>query len=633
MILVHVTPVRVTLHEKSFENFYQKVKTARHSLPDSSPMELQQVWKSELKKLLHDHPGVYLNITTDDSDQISSIFWMSQYQKTKYEKYCDFVSFDDTYKVFDDSRAILFEGFLRDGEGALVCFAQCLHYAQDKAVYDQILRDIERCGHRLPEVVMVDQDAAVIAALESQWPATSVEYCVFHDLKNTMSHFRGGLNEQNMDAKEKMQQVDLFTKDINVALSLPREDLCLAAWDQLIMKYAKTSAFRKYLHDKRAKLSRIAAFSKITHFNYGRKSTSDAEVGHKNTKDALRTVAGCHLGRQTPRTFVQGINYFLQLQIQRNNGHMFNNQQYRVSFKQRLSQTESTIFDEILQTYAKHVTVKCMSIMIDEITKTTNLNTIEVSVADLDLVKKRTVDLKMFTAPSEFLPQLMLDTLNANKECILYKVRKNQSHETHYVSVMTTKGFIACTCAYDKEMGVPCAHIFGVFKRHHVPLHLMLVNSRWFRDESTCTATTIKLVYVKPKESDIQTIPWMQTYRANLATSKMELELQSQAQVFENIQTLVNQLQSVTRPLSTSSLECLKDVTYLLGRCVEGETGHKDLPTCTPITHSIHIPGKLPRKAQTDELSTAKRVKTASQTYKESSQRDKVLNMDDDDFI
>jgi hypothetical protein len=254
---------------------------------------------------------------------------------------------DDTYRVYRDENAILFEAFARDDSGDLICVAQCLHFNKDTSVYSQILQDIEQCTKCVPDVVMVDQDQAVIAALQECWPTTEIQYCIYHDKNNIQSHFRGTI-QGNMQKEEREEYISKFTTDLNYCLYLPTEDLTMACWDLLVLQYGTTTNFRRYLQNKKTDLIRIAAFNKIQKFDYGRLSTSDAETGHKSTKDTLRTMAGYHIGCQSAHTFLHGVKYFLEKQMERDIQSDVQNKQRKFSMVSKLSETESKIFGTII---------------------------------------------------------------------------------------------------------------------------------------------------------------------------------------------------------------------------------------------------------------------------------------------
>lgn len=141
--------------------------------------------------------GWFYKHEVDGDNRLTRIFWMSPEQRKLYRQYCDMVVADTTFKTNRFNMA-LHCFVVVDSEFKTRLVATALTAQETEADNIWILSQLEVACEKLPDVLMVDNDAAMDAASANYATSTHVINCIWHINNNLKSKLNSRLGKEGM---------------------------------------------------------------------------------------------------------------------------------------------------------------------------------------------------------------------------------------------------------------------------------------------------------------------------------------------------------------------------------------------------------------------------------------------------
>lgn len=174
-----------------------------------------------------ENPSFFYSIQLDCEDSISNVFWADDTMIVDYDHFGDVVCLDARYRKDEDFMPFVqFLGL--DHHRQLVVFGAALMYDDSFDSIKWLLETfIETMSGKKPKVIHIDQDAAIIQAIDSVLPGVSHRVCVWQMYQNALKH----LIHVTKDS-------DTFFKELRSCIfNHEDEEDFLKAWDVMIEKF------------------------------------------------------------------------------------------------------------------------------------------------------------------------------------------------------------------------------------------------------------------------------------------------------------------------------------------------------------------------------------------------------------
>ncbi|KAL6585438.1 hypothetical protein OROMI_002082 [Orobanche minor] len=134
--------------------------------------------------------GFVYKFNTDVDGALTSLFWCDSMSKVEFESFGDVLCMDSTYKT-NTYRfpLILFIGV--DNHYNTCLFGAAVLYNETISSYRWLLRSFKKAmGNKIPDVVLTDQDAAMVEAISKEWHGARHRLCSWHLFRNAAQHVK-----------------------------------------------------------------------------------------------------------------------------------------------------------------------------------------------------------------------------------------------------------------------------------------------------------------------------------------------------------------------------------------------------------------------------------------------------------
>ncbi|WOL02384.1 protein FAR1-RELATED SEQUENCE 5-like isoform X1 [Canna indica] len=217
-----------------------------------------------LQKKAAEDQRFFSSIQLDMRDQITNVFWADSRSKIDYEHFGDVLCLDVTYKPNGyDKPFVQFLGVNHHMQ--TVIFGAAFLYADAIESFKWLFESFkEAMDGRVPQLVLTDEDAAIVKAMEEIWPNTAYRRCVWHIYINAIKNL-----------SHVFQATPSFTTDLSKCLyDCEDEDEFMSEWERMLTQYnLTTNVWLSKLFEDRTKWALI----------YGR------EIFSADIKSALRS--------------------------------------------------------------------------------------------------------------------------------------------------------------------------------------------------------------------------------------------------------------------------------------------------------------------------------------------------------
>ena len=126
------------------------------------------------------NPLFFFSFDADEENKVRNIFWSYGKSRIAYEHYGDVISFDTTYET--NRYNLKFAPFVGiNGHGDNLLFAGAVLSDETTDTFRWLFNTFRICmGGKAPKAIITDQDAAMKAAIELEYPETIHRNCLFH---------------------------------------------------------------------------------------------------------------------------------------------------------------------------------------------------------------------------------------------------------------------------------------------------------------------------------------------------------------------------------------------------------------------------------------------------------------------
>ncbi|KAK4478876.1 hypothetical protein RD792_014382 [Penstemon davidsonii] len=132
----------------------------------------------------------FYKYSIDEKGILNRLFWCDGSSRAEYDHFGDVLVFDSTYKT---NRylypLVIFSGV--NNHGSTCIFAACFLQNETTESYQWVLQTfLESMGGKIPEAVLTDQDAAMRAAIVSEFVGTRHRICSWHLCRNVRKNIK-----------------------------------------------------------------------------------------------------------------------------------------------------------------------------------------------------------------------------------------------------------------------------------------------------------------------------------------------------------------------------------------------------------------------------------------------------------
>ncbi|KAL3840675.1 hypothetical protein ACJIZ3_025266 [Penstemon smallii] len=133
---------------------------------------------------------IFYKYCVDETGVLTRLFWCDGPSRAEYDAFGDVLVFDSTYKT---NRylypLVIFSGV--NNHGSTCIFATCFLQNETTESYQWVLQTfLEAMGGKVPEAVLTDQDAAMRAAIVSEFGGTRHRICSWHLCRNVRKNIK-----------------------------------------------------------------------------------------------------------------------------------------------------------------------------------------------------------------------------------------------------------------------------------------------------------------------------------------------------------------------------------------------------------------------------------------------------------
>jgi len=133
-----------------------------------------------LKEKHAEDPMFFFSFDADEDNKVRNIFWSYGVSRSCYEEYGDVVSFDTTYQT--NRYNLKFAPFVGiNGHGDNLLFAGAVLSDETIQTFRCLFSTFRACmSGKAPISIVTDQDGAMRAAIEQEFPDATHMNCLFH---------------------------------------------------------------------------------------------------------------------------------------------------------------------------------------------------------------------------------------------------------------------------------------------------------------------------------------------------------------------------------------------------------------------------------------------------------------------
>ncbi|CAK9136802.1 unnamed protein product [Ilex paraguariensis] len=369
-----------------------------------------------------ENPSFFYSLQLDIDDKITNIFWADDNMVVDYDHFGDVVCLDTTYRTNKDFRPFVqFIGLNHHKQ--VVIFGSALLYDETAESLKWLFRAfIEAMSGKKPKVILTDQDATVIQAVDSVLPEANHQICVWQMYQNALKH----LSHLTKDE-------DSFAKDFKSCIfNHEDEEDFTHAWEAMLDKYnLQQNEWLRWMFREKEKWA--VAYGGNTFF-----------VG-KN---------GAHLGEILPDNLKTWLNHDLDvLQFFKHFESTINQQRYKdleASYDMGAS-TPALMGNVILLKHASRIyTQKAFEVFQREYEKSLNV---------------------------------VVDICSQNDALVEYKANMFGKSKEFLVTFNSLNDTVSCSCVKFENVGLLCSHALKVLDHRNikvVPSRYIL--KRWTKD-------------------------------------------------------------------------------------------------------------------------------------------------------
>lgn len=236
--------------------------------------------------------GVLSSSLRDESNHLVRLFFSPTSSRSLIAKNCDVLLIDCTYQTNKHKLPLLHVvGVTRTSDTFTV--ACCFLENELESTYRWAITAVERCLPRIPAVVVVDHEQALINVIEVLWPTSTIHLCRWHVAKNITTNckkrgmseaaFEKLIAEWNSVIYSAATEAELLSRWSDAKhdmlgnasehpwLQTPRDDHTIDCLHQVFI----------YIDSNKLPLiQRIASFAVDQHLHFGHTTTSRAESAH-----------------------------------------------------------------------------------------------------------------------------------------------------------------------------------------------------------------------------------------------------------------------------------------------------------------------------------------------------------------
>ncbi|XP_074564961.1 protein FAR1-RELATED SEQUENCE 5-like [Curcuma longa] len=231
-----------------------------------------------LQKKAAEDQRFFSAIQLDMGDQITNVLWADSRSKIDYEHFGDILCLDVTYKPNGYDRP--FVQFLGVNHHIqTVIFGAAFLYADKVESLKWLFETFkEAMNGKAPQLILTDEDAAIVKAIEETWPNTTYRRCVWHIYVNAVKN----LNYV-------FQATPSFANDFGKCIyDCEDEDEFLTEWQRMLTQYNLTNnVWLSKLFEDRRKWGLI----------YGRDSFS-ADIKSALRSEHMHPILKTHLNAE-----------------------------------------------------------------------------------------------------------------------------------------------------------------------------------------------------------------------------------------------------------------------------------------------------------------------------------------------
>ncbi|WCJ33355.1 FAR1-related sequence 5 [Euphorbia peplus] len=224
-----------------------------------------------------ENPMLFHAIQVDQDDKVSNIFWTHDKMAVDYYHFGDIVCFDTIYRTNKDSLPFVqFIGLNHHNQP--IIFAAALLFDDSTESFKWLFNTfMEAMSGKKPKVILIDQDVAIIEALNAVLPETSHRVCVWQMYQNSLKH----LSHAFKDA-------DSFSCDFRSCIYDHKdEEEFIHAWEAFLDKYGlQKNEWLRWMFREREKWAIV--YGRNTYFIDG-KGSYVAEDLHVTLRNHLNT--------------------------------------------------------------------------------------------------------------------------------------------------------------------------------------------------------------------------------------------------------------------------------------------------------------------------------------------------------
>ncbi|KAH8492442.1 hypothetical protein H0E87_021848 [Populus deltoides] len=174
-----------------------------------------------------ENPSFIHSIQVDIDDKVSNIFWADDKMVVDFDHFGDVVCLDTSYRMNKDLQPFVQFIGVNHHNQAIIFAAALLFDDTVESLKWLFSTFLEAMSGKKPKVILTDQDAAIVEAINSILPETSHRICVWQMYQNALKHL--SLVVKDMES---------FSNDFRSCIyDYNNEEAFVHAWEGLLDKY------------------------------------------------------------------------------------------------------------------------------------------------------------------------------------------------------------------------------------------------------------------------------------------------------------------------------------------------------------------------------------------------------------
>lgn len=370
-----------------------------------------------LEKFLHVNPGNLVHLSTNNDDELVMIYIQDQNMQQTLSNYPEVLIVDCTYCT-NNCRMPLISIVVVDGDSHGQVVAQALIANETKEVMHKFFQVFKENNpvSTSTSMFLIDKDFTEFSIISELWPTASVFYCLFHVLKA----FKSAIHKLQGISKETKEEIKTCCQHMAYAKSETLYDECYAQ----LMEVASPEFITYFQKNWHSCTGMWVQYERIKCMNLGQRTTNLIESYHQKIKD--------HLHANMPPS--ESLDIIIKWSDAK---------QKKLDHDLFLSQTSYFYYQGDDTDVAEKVHALCTPYAADIVQK--------------QLLLSRKVEATIVKSLQ------ICNNFTVSVGCDEY-------------SVILEGGIATCTCMFNKQMNLPCRHIFAV-DQHNGTTQF---NEEWF---------------------------------------------------------------------------------------------------------------------------------------------------------